>query len=116
LQNTIVHPYFLNDTIFFEMNERILRILKTIHSTSQEKIMRPCHTCGQHLLSTTTTCPHCSGPKPSTRTTIALGILLGIGSVGCGDKDDDTSADDTATVEEPASEPDMAAEYGVPSE
>ena len=78
--------------------------------------MRPCHTCGQHLLSTTSTCPHCSGPKPSVRTTIALGILLGVGSVGCGDKDDDTSADDTATVEEPASEPDMAAEYGVPSE
>ena len=45
---------------------------------------------------------------------IALGMLLRIGSVGCGDEDKDTSGDDTAT-EEPASEPDMAAEYGVPA-
>ena len=36
---------------------------------------------------------------------IALSMLLGIGSVGCGDEDKDTSGEDTAT-EEPASEPD----------
>ncbi len=81
--------------------------------------MRPCRSCGQHILMTQTTCPHCTNSKPaqpsvSKSSAIALGMLLGLGSVGCGDEDKDTSSDDTAT-EEPASEPDMAAEYGVPS-
>ena len=81
--------------------------------------MRPCRHCGEHILMTDTTCPHCNSAKPSVSSVsktsaIALGMLLGIGSVGCGDEDKDTSADDTAT-EEPASEPDMAAEYGVPA-
>lgn len=81
--------------------------------------MRPCRNCGEHILMTDTTCPHCNcstSSKPSMSTTgaVALGILLGIGSVGCGDEDKDTAGDDTAT-EEPASEPDMAAEYGVPA-
>ena len=79
--------------------------------------MRPCRDCGQHILMTHTTCPHCGLPKVRSIAkpgTLALGLLLGIGSVGCGDEDKDTSGDDTAT-EEPASEPDMAAEYGVPA-
>ena len=81
--------------------------------------MRPCRNCGEHILMTDSTCPHCNSVKPSTlsvskTSAIALGMLLGIGSVGCGDEDKDTSGDDTAT-EEPASEPDMAAEYGVPA-
>ena len=66
---------------------------------------------------THTTCPHCNTTKSSSVSktgAIALGMLLGIGSVGCGEEDKDTSSDDTAT-EEPASEPDMAAEYGVPA-
>ena len=79
--------------------------------------MRPCRDCGQHILMTHTTCPHCGNPKTrpmSTSGALALGLILGLGSVGCGDEDKDTSGDDTAT-EEPASEPDMAAEYGVPA-
>ena len=65
------------------------------------------------------TCPHCNSTKSSMSSVsktsaIALGMLLGIGSVGCGEDDKDTSGEDTAT-EEPASEPDMAAEYGVPA-
>jgi hypothetical protein len=61
------------------------------------------------------TCPHCQR-QPAASGAIALGILLGIGAVGCGDKDEDTGAADDTAVEEPASEPDMAAEYGVPAE
>ena len=81
--------------------------------------MRPCRNCGEHILMTDTTCPHCnsstsSKTSVSKTSALALGVLLGIGSVGCGEEDKDTSSDDTAT-EEPASEPDMAAEYGVPS-
>ena len=83
--------------------------------------MRPCRNCGEHILMTDTTCPHCnsssstsSKPSVSKTSVLALGMLLGIGSVGCGEDDKDTAGDDTAT-EEPASEPDMAAEYGVPS-
>ena len=81
--------------------------------------MRPCRNCGEHILMTDTTCPHCnsstsSNTSVSKTSALALGVLLGIGSVGCGEEDKDTSSDDTAT-EEPASEPDMAAEYGVPS-
>ena len=75
--------------------------------------MRPCRTCGQHILSGEATCPHCQR-KPAAPNAIALGILLGIGAVGCGDKEEDTG--DTDATEEPASEPDMAAEYGVPAE
>ena len=75
--------------------------------------MRPCRTCGQHILSGESTCPHCQR-KPAAPGAIALGLLLGIGAVGCGDKEEETGEPDTA--EEPASEPDMAAEYGVPAE
>ena len=102
-------PFFNTEWTYFVYTKSVLFILQRIscvHAILAANI----------LLSTATSCPHCSGPKPSVRTTIALGILLGVGSVGCGDKDDDTSADDMSTVEEPASEPDMAAEYGVPSE
>lgn len=79
--------------------------------------MRPCRICGHHILMNHSVCTHC---EPTTSTTIskssalALGVLLGLGAVGCGEKDEDTSMTDSA-VEEPASEPDMAAEYGVPS-
>jgi hypothetical protein len=86
--------------------------------------MRPCSFCGQHILMIHRSCTHCetlqhgdtqtSQSQLSKSSAIALGLLLGLGSVGCGDEDKDTSADDTAT-EEPASEPDMAAEYGVPA-
>ena len=79
--------------------------------------MRPCTICGHHILMQHRTCTNCEQPTVASMSktgTIALGLLLGLGTVGCGDKDDDTSASDTA-VEEPASEPDMAAEYGVPT-
>lgn len=83
--------------------------------------MRPCTACGHHILMTHRSCPHCDEaqldsikPQPSKSSAIALGLLLGLGSVGCGEEDKDTSVDDSA-VEEPASEPDMAAEYGVPA-
>ncbi len=77
--------------------------------------MRPCRTCGQHILSGESTCPHCH-LKPAASGAIALGLLLGIGAVGCGDKDEDTGDASAEPAEEPASEPDMAAEYGVPAE
>lgn len=79
--------------------------------------MRPCRNCGQHILMTHTTCPHCGDSKARSMSksgVLALGLILGLGSVGCGDDDKDTAGEDTAT-EEPASEPDMAAEYGVPA-
>ena len=81
--------------------------------------MRPCRNCGEHILMTDATCPHCNSSNSSQSSisksgVIALGMLLGLGSVGCGEENKDTSDDDTAT-EEPASEPDMAAEYGVPA-
>ncbi len=79
--------------------------------------MRPCIDCGQHILMSHKVCPHCVMEKTSTGTrakTVALGLLLGLGAVGCGETDKDTASKDTA-VEEPASEPDMAAEYGVPA-
>lgn len=79
--------------------------------------MRPCRICGHHILMHHAVCTSCESPtsaKMSKAGTIALGMLLGLGAVGCGDKDEDTSETDTA-IEEPASEPDMAAEYGVPS-
>ena len=84
--------------------------------------MRPCVACGHHILMSHRSCPHCTdvkSEKPQSShvaksSTIALGFLLGLGAVGCGETDKDTATEDSA-VEEPASEPDMAAEYGVPA-
>ena len=80
--------------------------------------MRPCRDCGQHILMTHASCPHCGNPRTQSMSksgALALGLILGLGSVGCGDDDKDTSSDDDTATEEPASEPDMAAEYGVPA-
>ena len=74
--------------------------------------LQPCRVCHQHI-QMGTHCPHCS-EKPLT-SSISVALLLGIGLMGCGDKDEDT-ATESEPAEEPASEPVEETMYGVPSE
>ena len=74
--------------------------------------LKACKICNQHV-EVGTTCPHCL-ERPSSRT-ISVALLLGIGLMGCGEKDEDT-ATESEPEEEPASEPVDEAMYGVPSE
>lgn len=83
--------------------------------------LRACNSCGAHILSTDTRCPHCT-PRASSGRNIALAALLGFAIIGCGDKDDDSAsepAEEPATepaeepASEPTSEPTVEPEYGV---
>lgn len=76
-------------------------------------ILIVCSGCQQHIVNGTL-CPNCeSSPKQSR---LSLAVLLGIGLMGCGDKDQDSADGDAEPAEEPASEPADAALYGVASE
>jgi len=73
-----------------------------------------CTRCQQHKVASTT-CPHCNEVNPTLK--LSLAILLGLGLMACGEREDDTSSEPAAEpAEEPASEPADAALYGVPSE
>ena len=74
--------------------------------------LQACKVCNQHI-ELGTDCPHCT-ERPST-SSISVALLLGIGLMGCGEKDEDT-ATESEPAEEPASEPVDEAMYGVPSE
>ena len=67
-----------------------------------------CATCQQHIVSTGA-CPICTiTPNRNAR---SLALLLGLGLLGCGDKNADTGQDTaTETTEEPS-----GTLYGVPS-
>jgi len=80
-----------------------------------------CENCNSHYFATEKSCPHCNGkgflsslPAPK-----ALGLLLGLGAVGCAGEEKDVdssepqlldSATDTSTTVQPGHEP----PYGVP--
>ena len=73
-----------------------------------------CTTCQQHKVASTS-CPHCNEVMPKPK--LSLAILLGVGLMACGEREDDSASEPAAEpAEEPASEPADAALYGVPSE
>ncbi len=65
---------------------------------------RICSLCQQHYL-IDSSCPHCPTHTPSKGRSIALGALLGMAMIGCGDKED--------TGEDPIPEPSTENDYGV---
>ena len=76
--------------------------------------LRTCNRCNLHFLHTEPSCPHCGVSTPSRRKGLGLALLMGIGMVACGEKEDDTASDtaeDTAIIPEPSAEE----EYGVPA-
>ena len=75
--------------------------------------LRVCHICNTHFLSTSLQCPTCVSKKQSVKRGVTLAILMGLGMMGCGEKNQDTGAEDTA--QETSSEPEPSSEdlYGV---
>ena len=72
--------------------------------------LKNCPRCHNYFTHTDLQCPHCSSSsKPTFALTTA--ILLGLGSLGCGDKSTDSAQEDTSTS---IAEPSMALDYGVP--
>jgi hypothetical protein len=64
-------------------------------------MLAPCGRCGRHVEADASSCPFCGielrdiGAPP-----VAVGLLLGLALMGCGEKDDD---DDDATASAPSS-------------
>ena len=73
-----------------------------------------CRKCGLHRFEDNKSCPHCfrlPNAKSSGVRRTALALLMGFSTVGCGDKEDDTSADTGDIIVDPEPGADL---YGVP--
>ena len=70
-----------------------------------------CTSCGQHYISTETSCPHCSHTKVGSAKTSLL-LLLGLTLTACGTTKD--TAEDSAADTAIEAEPEISALYGDP--
>ena len=65
-----------------------------------------CTNCSEHHYTTDSACPHCGTPCtrgiPVTTRKSSMAFLLGLALAGCGDKEEDTAADTSEPITQPA--------------